>query len=535
MSAPLFSDALSAFQAAAAAVPDQPAILYFDGGLTYREVDRDSDALASALRARGLGPGDRLGLYLQNVPAFVLGLLAAWKLGAVPVPINPMNRAREVTVLLKDCTPKAVICHDTLFRDVIGRLPGRPAVVMTTSPLDWQRRNDPRLFTGITKLSDPAVIDLQEAIAAAGCEPAPGAAAPPPRPSDLAFLVYTSGTTGVPKGAMNTHDGAMYSAQGLCRWLGLRRHEPILGLAPLFHITGLVCHVLTAFVTASPLVLSYRFEPAVMLDAIEEHRPTFSIGATTAYLAMMHNPAATSERFRSLRQVCSGGAPVPASVVESFRARFGASMRNGFGMTETNAPVIFTPADRDSRVDPASQALSIGVPMPGVTVWVAGDDGQRLDPGQIGELVVQSPSLTAGYWNKPEETSEALRPDGLRTGDVGFIDADGWVFLVDRKKDMINASGYKVWPRDVEDVLYTHPAVREAAVVGIPDAYRGETVKVVISLKPGQHVASEEIVAFCRERMAAYKVPRVVEIVADLPKTPTGKIMRRALRDTDQG
>ncbi len=521
-------DALSAFRAAVAAAPEQPAILYFDGRLSYREVDRASDALALVLQKRGIGHGDRVALYLQNVPAFMLGLLAAWKLGAIPVPINPMNRARELTILLSDCTPKAMICLDTLYHDVIASLPQRPPVIIATSGLDWQRRCDARLFDGVGKSADTATIDILDATSD---RQAPPLAWITPDPADLAFLVYTSGTTGVPKGAMNTHAGAMFSARTMCACIGLERHAPILAMAPLFHITGLICHVLSAFVTASPLVLSYRFEPGVMLDAITEHRPAFTIGATTAYLAMMQHETASSERFRPLRHIYSGGAPVPASVVAAFRQRFNQSLRNGFGMTETNAPVILTPPDQESRIDPQTQALSIGRPMPGVTLWIANDDGSPAPRGQAGEMILASPSLTSGYWNNPDATREALGPDGLRTGDVAFVDADGWVFLVDRKKDMISASGYKVWPREVEDVLYTHPAVREAGVVGIADDYRGETVKAVISLKPNQHADPDGIIAFCRERMAAYKCPRVVEIVADLPKTQTGKIMRRMLRE----
>ena len=235
-------------------------------------------------------------------------------------------------------------------------------------------------------------------------------------------------------------------------------------------------------------------------------------------------------RSPPVRHVCTGGAPVPASVAWQFREKFGQILLNAFGMTETNAPVTFTPPDAEGRVDPASGALSIGLAMPGNRFIAIDDAGQVLPPGETGELVIASPSLTAGYWNKPEETAAALTPDGLRSGDVGMVDADGWVFLVDRKKDMISASGYKVWPREVEDVLYTHPAVREAAVIGVPDPYRGETVKAVISLKPGATVAADEVIAFCRERMAAYKYPRQVDIVDDLPKTPTGKIMRRVLR-----
>jgi len=217
-------------------------------------------------------------------------------------------------------------------------------------------------------------------------------------------------------------------------------------------------------------------------------------------------------------------------VVAQFRARFGHYIRNGYGLTETTSPTHAVPLGREAPVDPRTGALSIGVPVYNVRAWISDDEGRPVPPGETGEIVVQGPMVVPGYWNKPAETAAAMRPDGFRTGDVGFMDAEGWFYVVDRKKDMINAAGYKVWPREVEDVLYTHPAVREAAVVGIADAYRGETVKAVISLKPGQETTAEDIIAFCRARMAAYKYPRTVAIIDELPKTPTGKILRRELR-----
>ena len=521
-----FDHGLTAFRVAADK-PTQVALTYFDQSITYGAVDAASDALAARLHADGVRAGDRIALYLQNTPAFVIGLLAAWKLGAVPVPVNPMNRERELSVLLADCTPVAMLCQDTLYGEVIQDLPDKPAIIVTSSARHWQTRNDPRLFAMApgTQVAGVETVDLAGIVASGAAFAARVAA-----PDDVAFIVYTSGTTGAPKGSVSTQRAAMHSTNAMCSVLGLQPGEAILGVAPLFHITGLVCQVLTAFALAAPLILSYRFEPGVMLDAIAEYRPGFGIGAITAYVAMMNHPAAKPDSFDPMRLVYSGGAPVPASVVEQFTARFGKLIRNGFGMTETNAPVIITPPDEPSRVDPVSQALSIGKPMPGLVITVLAEDGSAAAPGQAGELVFASPSLTSGYWNKPEETRDALTPAGLQSGDVGFVDADGWVFLIDRKKDMISASGYKVWPRDVEDVLYMHPAVREAAVIGVPDDYRGETVKAVVSLKPGHTVQPAELTAFCRERMAAYKYPRLVEIVEELPKTPTGKIMRRALR-----
>jgi len=524
---PDYTDALRMFQDAVARAPDRPAILYFDGSLTYRELDTESTRLATLLRQRGFAPGDRFAIYLQNVPAFVIALLAAWKAGGIAVAINPMNRSRELAILFRDCTPTALILHPALFGEYVN-LPEdvpHPSIVLTASPFDYQTRNDPRLFANIaTEQRDD---DLRAALRAV---PADAPAAPRFGKDDIAFLVYTSGTTGVPKGALNTHGNATFNAQVYRDWIELEEGKPVLGIAPLFHITGLIGHIAAAFITAAPLVLSYRFEPGVMLDSVEEHRPAFTIGAITAFIAMMNAPTARREQLASLTKIYSGGAPIPPSVVSAFRDAFGHTIRNGYGLTETSSPAVVVPLRAENRIDPHSGTLAIGVPAFNADLWVVGEDGQPLGPGEVGEIVISGPMVVPGYWNKPEQTAEAMRPDGFRTGDVGFMDADGWFYLVDRKKDMINSSGYKVWPREVEDVLYSHPAVREAAVVAAQDAYRGETVRAVISLKPGMEAEPEEIITFCKERMAAYKYPRIVDIIDELPKTPTGKILRRELR-----
>ncbi len=525
---PDFTDALAMFRAAVARAPQAPAILYFDGRMTYAELDRQSDGLAGYLAAHGFGAGDRLAVYLQNVPQFVISILGAWKAGGIAVAVNPMNRAREIGILFADCTPKAVVCHDTTCEETVGALePGlRPQIVLTTSALAFQTRNDPRLFAGMQRQACSGTVDFEAAIAAGGALPP----TPAYKPGDIAFLVYTSGTTGVPKGAMNTHGNVTFNAQTYRDWIGLGEGEPILGIAPLFHITGLIGHIAAAFITASPLILAYRFEPGVMLDAIEEHKAAFTIGAITAFIAMMNHQNAAPAKLASMTKIYSGGAPIPPSVVTAFRETFGHYIHNGYGLTETNSPTHVVPLSREAPVDPASGALSIGVPAYNTISWICDDEGRELPVGEVGEIVSQGPMIVPGYWNKPDKTAEAIRNGRFHTGDVGFMDKDGWFYLVDRKKDMINAAGYKVWPREVEDVLYTHPAVREAAVVGVADAYRGETVKAVISLRPGANVTQDEIIAFCKERMAAYKYPRAVEIIDDLPKTVTGKILRRELR-----
>ncbi|HXQ17737.1 MAG TPA: AMP-binding protein, partial [Caulobacteraceae bacterium] len=527
-----YPDALAMFRAAVARAADRPAVHYFDATLTWREVDDDSDALAAALCERGVAAGERVALYLQNTPDFLIGMLAAWKAGAIVVPVNPMNRERELGLLFADSTPAALICHDTLHRDVIANLPPEqrrlvPSIVLTASPLDRQSRNDPRLFKGLERVATPGAESLQAVIARwRGCKP-------PARPiasDDIAFLVYTSGTTGLPKGATNTHANVTYNAQVYRDWIGLEDGVGVLGIAPLFHITGLVGHLLTAIIAASPVTLTYRFEPGVMLDAVAERRPGFTVAAITALMAMMNHQDARPDKLASLTKVYSGGAPIPPAVVDAFQAKFGCYIHNIYGLTETSSPTHGVPLGVAAPVDPATGALSVGVPVPGVESWIATDDGQPAAIGEAGEIVSSGPMVVPGYWNKPAETVEAMRPDGFRTGDVAFMDADGWFFLIDRKKDMINAAGYKVWPREVEDVLYTHPAVREAAVVGVKDDYRGETVKAVVSLRAGAIATPAELIEHCKARMAAYKYPRQLEIIDELPKTVTGKILRRELR-----
>jgi len=274
-----------------------------------------------------------------------------------------------------------------------------------------------------------------------------------------------------------------------------------------------------------------RFRPEVAIDAFVEHGVTFTVGSITAFNAIHQVPHASREHFASMRSVYSGGAPIPPPTVERFRERFGVYIHNVWGMTETSSAVIAVPLGAQAPVDPASGTLSVGVPLPGLDVRVVNGSGEPVAPGEQGELVVRGPQVVPGYWQKPEVTAAAIPEGWLHTGDGAIMDEAGWVYLVDRIKDQINTSGYKVWPREVEDALYAHPAVHEAAVVGKPDDYRGEAVVAYVSLKAGASAGADELIAFTRERLAAYKCPREVHILDDLPKTQTGKIRRNVLRD----
>lgn len=518
---------LAMFRAAVERGVDRPAIHYFDTTLSYGDLDRLSDGLATALIAGGFAPGDRLALMLQNMPQFVIAMIAAWKAGGVVVTINPMNRQREVTAIVRDSEPQAMLVLDTLLpvaQAVCADLGDLAPRVIVVGADRMQSRNDRRVIPEVSGDGD-----MFDELAAT-----PGNPAVLPGIDDgdaLAMLVYTSGTTGLPKAAMLSHANLAFNAETIMHWYDLhKRPGPILGIAPFFHVTGLVAHIALAFASALPMVLAWRFEPTVVLDAILEHRPVFTAGAMTAYVALANVEGVGHEHFASFHTLISGGAAVPPALIESFRAQTGQYLHNGYGLTETAAGIIAVPAGREAPVDPVSGALAVGVPVTQTHVWIADDDGRPVPLGEPGEIVVAGPTVARGYWRREQDSAEAMRADGFRTGDIGFMDAEGWVYLIDRKKDMINASGYKVWPREVEDVLYTHPAIREAAVVGVTDPYRGETVRAVVSLREGQALDTTELQAWCRSRMAAYKLPREVFVLADLPKTPTGKILRKDLK-----
>jgi long-chain acyl-CoA synthetase len=533
---PEFDTALAMFEASRDEAPEGPLIQYFDATLTLRDVDNAATALAATLVDEGFTPGDRLALFTQNNPAYVIGMIAAWKAGGAAVAVNPMNRAHELTHLLADSGATALVALDELYedvaREVIATVPTQIRTVITTSALDWQTRNDPRLFRETRRPHPDGTLDLREIIA-----DNTGRTLPSPALSgaDPAVLIYTSGTTGKPKGAVNSHRNLVFNARVYRDWIGLTGSDTILGIAPLFHVTGLVGHLAVSLLLGAPLVLAHRFQPAVMLDAIREHRPTFTIGAITAFSALAAAPGATRDDFRSLRAVYSGGAAVPPTVAEAVERQLGCYVHNAYGLTETTSITHLVPPGTRAPVDASSGALSIGVPVFSTVVRVLDDDGAAVAVGEVGELAVTGPQVGPGYWNKPEETAEALVDGELRTGDVGFMDADGWFYLVDRKKDMINASGYKVWPREVEDVLYGHPAVREVAVIGVADPYRGETVKAFVSLKPGAAITGDELIEFARSQMAAYKYPRLIEFVEEIPKNAAGKILRRELRGRSNG
>jgi len=520
---------LAGFRKTADRVPERTALQYFDTMITFRELDEISDALAAALQGEGFSPGERLAVYLQNVPQFVIAMLATWKAGGIMVSINPMLKRKELTALLSDSGASVLVTLESLWAEVARDVVQDVAVrhVITTSELDFLAETPPSLASS-ERRRDPATRDLVEVVEGhRGRSPATAV----PGPGDVAVLSYTSGTTGPPKGAMNSHGNLVFNAQTYRDWTSLGEEDVVLGVAPFFHITGLVGHLAVGLLVGMPIVMSYRFDADTTLELIERHGVTYTIASITVFIALMHAPTADQRDLSRLTKLLSGGAPIPPATVESFERKFGAYIHNIYGLTETTSPSHCVPLGRRAPVDPTSGALSVGVPVFNTIVRVIDEEGNEVPSGEVGEFVTSGPQVVSGYWKKPEETEHALPGGALHTGDVGFMDEQGWFYLVDRKKDQINVSGYKVWPREVEDVLYGHSAVREAAAIGVPDEYRGETVKAFVSLKPGEEVSEETLIAFCKQRMAAYKYPREVEFVSELPKTASGKILRRELRN----
>src|SRR5215211_6155793 len=481
------------FEQSAERNPDRDAIRYFDEKISYGELNDLADRFATLLSRRGVEKGDRIALYTQNNPQFLIAQYGAWKRGATAVPLNPMLKSKELDYHLNDSGTKVLVCLESLYADVAKEVvPGTNVeYVLTTSELDFLPEEErPEVLADAERQDFEDAEDLLEVLR----QTEPDAEAREQvSPDDVAYLVYTSGTTGKPKGTMETHSNVAFNSEVYRVWMQIGDDDSVFGAAPLFHITGLIGHVALAGLAGVPLVLFHRFEPGEALRLIEKWRTTMTIASITAFIAMMNAPGSEEVDLSSLTKCYSGGAPV----------------------------------------DEGSGALSIGVPVPNceARLVTVEDPSEEVPVGESGEFAAKGPMIFKGYWNKPEETEEAFHDGYFLTGDVAIMDEDGWFYIVDRKKDMINVSGYKVWPREVEDVLYTHEQVKEAAAIGVPDEYRGETVKAFVALKEEGAASEEELIAHCKEQMADYKYPRQIEFMEELPKTATGKFLRRELRD----
>jgi len=509
---PPHATALDVVRAGVADVGGRPFVRYRGRPLTALDVDAASDALAVELLERGIAAGDRIVLRLQTMPAAMLGMVAAWKLGAIPVWANPMYRASELGHIVRDSGARALLTIDDECDDVVApAIEGSAVTVVITTDADDHSGSGELAVAIERRLGErPPAFDAS--------------------PDDVASLVYTSGTTGLPKGAMSLHRNVAFAVDAWREWVGLDAGDRLFAAAPVFHVTGLVTGLILPFRLGASVTMPYRFDAGEAIDAINEQQLTFTVTAITAFTAIMNHPSFSREKLRSLTKAYSGGAPIAPATAERWHEATGTTIRNCYGMTETSTLAICTPPAATPRVDAESGALSVGVPVSSTTTEIVDASGRPLAPGEIGELLVTGPQVTAGYWNRPAETAAAFDGPRLKTGDVGFMDEDGWFYIVDRSKDLIVASGFKIWPREVEDVLTRHEAIAEAAVVGIPDDYRGETPKAFLAMRPGKTVDRDELSTFCRRFLAAYKVPRHFEFVDELPKSASGKILRRELR-----
>ena len=523
---------LAAFKNSLARGPERPAIHYFDGTLTFGDVDRASDALAAAFVDAGIRPGDRIMVQLQNIPAFPISVFAAWKAGAAVVPLNPMYKERELSFYCKDSGARGCVTMDSCGEEAKKATAGSDVqILITASELDFvDSAVLPAFLRDSTRVAVEGAREMADVL-----RQFDGASAPPSDPGfeDIAYITYTSGTTGPPKGAMNTHANLTYAGSAFATAYRVTPDDVVLALAPFIHVTGSSCLFGVATLVGAPIVCCFRFDAAEIMRLIEKWRVTYTNGPLTAYIALLNHPDIHERDLSSLVKTLSGGAPVSPRVAGDYEAVTGNYMHNTYGLTETTSPGIITPLGTRGPIDPDTGALAVGFPPPGSEAKIVDiATGEDLPVGELGEIAIKGPNIVPGYWQRPDESAHAIRDGWLFTGDVGKMTPEGWFFLVDRKKDLINVSGFKVWPREVEDVLYQHPAVASACVIGVPDDYRGETVKAYVTLKRGSEATTpDEFVGFCKERMAAYKYPRQVEIVDDIPKTATGKMLKRQLRE----
>jgi long-chain acyl-CoA synthetase len=482
--------------------PETPAILFLGRSISYRELDEAVDRFAAGLAALGLKQGSRVGLLLGNSPEFVIAYYAIARLGAVSIPINPIYTPGEIQFILHDAEAEAVVAVAQMA----------PYAEMMGNALPAMRH---AIFVGERA---EGVLMFEDVLAKGGELPEVAIG-----DDDLAVVLYTSGTTGKPKGAMLSHRNLCVNAGAAGDFLGMTQEDTVVAVLPMFHVFCMtVCMNAPIYRGATILVLP-RFSPTETAKAIEAVQATMFAGVPTMYNFLLQHPECLPEQLRSLKLCISGGASLPVAVLHGFEQKYNVRVSEGYGLSEASPVVCFNPIDRERKPG------TIGVAIPGVEVRIVGEDGEERAPGEIGELICRGENVMIGYLNRPEETKQALRDGWLYTGDLATVDEEGYYSIVDRKKDMIIVGGFNVYPREVEEVLYKHAAVAEAAVVGQPDPNYGEKVVAYVALKE-EGMAAEELVEYCKEQLAAYKVPKEVYVLPELPKNTTGKILRRELK-----
>ncbi|MBD8015862.1 MULTISPECIES: AMP-binding protein [Planococcus] len=517
--------------------PKKIAIHFMGRELSYEELYQSSMKFANYLQKLGIQKGDRVSIMLPNCPQAVISFYGILYAGGVVVMTNPLYTEREIAYQMKDSGARAIIGLDILFPRISKVLKETDLEnVIVTGIKDYlafpknlvypfiqkkqygmnvkvEHRGINHLFTEIMKTAQPTVAET-----------------PFDFDEDLALLQYTGGTTGSPKGVMLTHKNLISNATMCDSWLYKTTdgEETIIGIIPLFHVYGLTTVLILSVMQGNKMVLLPKFDPETALKTINKQKPTLFPGAPTLYIGLMNHPDIAKYDLSSIEACLSGSAPLPAEVQEKFEALTGGKLVEGYGLTETS------PVTHSNLVWGERTKGSIGLPYPDTDCKIFQTGTTNPIPnGEIGEIAIKGPQVMKGYWNKPEETAATIVDGWLLTGDLGYMDDEGHFFIVDRKKDMIIAGGFNIYPREIEEVLYEHEAVQECVVAGIPDPYRGETVKAYIVLKEGYTVTEEEFNQYCREHLASFKVPRVYEFRKELPKTAVGKILRRSLVDEE--
>lgn len=519
--------------------PNKIAIHFNGKEISYQELYESALKLAGYLKKIGMEKGDRVAIMLPNSPQSVIGFYGVMLAGGIVVQTNPMYTERELAFQMKDSGAKVIVALDVLFPRItkIQKETDLQHLIITAIKdylpfpknlvypfiqkkqygfsVKVEHQGKHHLFTEIMKeppLQDPDLdIDFEE---------------------DLAILQYTGGTTGFPKGVMLTHKNLIANAKMCKAWLYKCREgeEVVLGALPFFHVYGMTTVMILSVLQASKMVLIPKPDPDTLLKTIQKQRPTMFPGAPTMYIGLLNHPDLAKYDLSSIDSCISGSAPLPVEIQEQFEKVTGGKLVEGYGLTESSPVTHTNLLWYGERIKG-----SIGLPWPDTIAEIRSlETGEPLPPGEVGELVIKGPQVMKGYWNRPEETEEVLKEGWLYTGDMGYMDEEGYFYIVDRKKDMIIASGYNIYPREVEEVLYEHPAVKEVVVAGVPDPYRGETVKAYIVLKDGASVTEDELNKFARKNLAAYKVPRMYEFRDELPKTTVGKILRRQLVEEEQ-
>jgi long-chain acyl-CoA synthetase len=500
---------------------EKSAIAYRDQELTYQELDNLSDRFATALESLGVRKGDRVGVYLPNIPQFIISYYGILKAGAVVTAISPLHREREVEQQLNDSGAETVITLDSLY-PIVANVQGRTLLkkVVTTSletfASDIDQKPDAHSFQQLlTESADAPNVKINPA-------------------EDLAALQYTGGTTGTAKGAMLTHNNLVANALAFAAWMkGKAAEDSFLTALPLFHIYGMTTSMNVPISLGAKMVLLPRFDTAAALTAIQRHKITVFCGAPTMYAALLANPSVSTFDLTSIRVCISGASPLPPNVQRRFMEVTGGLLAEGYGLTEASPVTHCNPVDKTMRM---VRVGSIGLPLPDTEACIVDlETGtKKLEPGETGELAVKGPQVMKGYWRNPEETALVLRDGWLFTGDIARMDREGYFYITDRKKDLIKYKDYSVYPREIEDVLYEHPAVRLCAVVGKPDPNAGEIPKAFIVLKEGATATEGEIMRFVEEKVAPYKRIREIEFRKELPMSSAGKVLRRLLQEEEK-